>query len=120
CGKMLFASERFIAWETGGRKVVFCDDVCKEAGVGAAPPEMLPKLLRSWMITDCYKTNNAIDPITLEVMNGALSSICKEMARTMERAAYSPVFYEGADMTTALFGADMSLIAEYEGIPAQM
>jgi N-methylhydantoinase B/oxoprolinase/acetone carboxylase alpha subunit len=121
CGRMLFAFDRPLESENeAGRKVVFCDAVCREAGVGRVPAGMLPTALRAWLATDCSKLNDSVDPITLEVMGGALSSICKEMARTMERSAYSPVFYEGADMTTALFGADMSLIAEYEGIPAQM
>ncbi len=120
-GVMLFPADRPIAAENeSGRKIAFLDETARDAALDNVPAAGLAEALQPWLATDCHEIDESIDPITLEVMHGALSSICKEMARTMERSAYSPVFYEGADMTTALFGADISLIAEYEGIPAQM
>ncbi|MER8417513.1 hydantoinase B/oxoprolinase family protein [Mesorhizobium sp. M1329] len=98
----------------------FCDKTCETAGAKNPLPADLPNALANWLKTDCYSGETSVDAITLEVINGALLSICKEMAKTMERTAYSPVFYEGADLTTAIYDADLTLIAQYEGIPAQM
>jgi N-methylhydantoinase B/oxoprolinase/acetone carboxylase alpha subunit len=61
-----------------------------------------------------------IDVITLEVINGALTSACEQMGKTMLRTAYSPVFYEGNDFTCALFDEDIELLAQFEGNPAQL
>jgi len=121
CGRMLFPADKPLTVAASARKVLtFCDNTCRAAGMQNSDVDELVAVLKPWFATNCHVPDPSIDPITLEVVNGALSSICREMARTMERSAYSPVFYEGADMTTALFAADMSLIAEYEGIPAQM
>lgn len=121
CGRMLFPADRPVFSDgRAGARSTFCDEICRQAATRGAQTDALREELASWLVPDCYTPRPGIDPITLEVVNGALMSICKEMARTMERSAYSPVFYEGADMTTALFAADMSLIAQYEGIPAQM
>jgi N-methylhydantoinase B len=115
CGVMLFGGDG----ETDGG-VDFCDEACRAAHGHGAAGLALAEVLRPKLATDCYDEVDGIDPITLEVFNGALLSTCKEMARTMERTAYSPVFSEGADLTTALFDPDFNLIAQYEGIPAQM
>jgi N-methylhydantoinase B/oxoprolinase/acetone carboxylase alpha subunit len=100
--------------------VYFCDDACHRAHREGSTGHGLAEAFAPKLATDCYDDVDGIDPITLEVFNGALLSACKEMARTMERTAYSPVFSEGADLTTALFDTDFNLIAQYEGIPAQM
>src|SRR5437870_6988560 len=40
-----------------------------------------------------------IDPITLEVVREALSSIVREMRVTLVRTAYSSILYEGEDFS---------------------
>lgn len=61
-----------------------------------------------------------LDPITLEVVNNALSSIVAQMAETMARTAYSPVFAEARDFTCALFDHRLELMAQHQGLPAQV
>jgi N-methylhydantoinase B len=110
-----------VAPETGPKAGhLTCDDACAAALRSQPVGEALATVLSPKLGPDYLPADIAIDPVTLEVMTGALMAICKEMARTMERAAYSPAFTEGADMTTALLDADFNLIGQYEGIPAQM
>jgi N-methylhydantoinase B len=120
CGLMLLPGDPQIERAGESGTLAFCDETCERAAAADPAPAELPELLAPWLESDCHEALEGLDPITLEVMNGALLSICKEMAKTMERTAYSPVFYEGADMTTALFDGNLNLIAQYEGIPAQM
>ena len=113
CGVMLIDSVTVDGHTT-------CDDACAQALAAGAVGSSLAETIAPKFEPRYLRAETPIDPVTLEVMNGALLAICKEMARTMERAAYSPVFTEGADLTTALFDPDFNLIAQYEGIPAQM
>jgi N-methylhydantoinase B/oxoprolinase/acetone carboxylase alpha subunit len=46
-----------------------------------------------------------VDPITLSVIRGGISSLCYEMGEAMERTSYSPIFTEGLDYSCALFDA---------------
>src|SRR5690348_5214928 len=62
----------------------------------------------------------SFDPGTLEVINGALVSACREMGATMMRTAYSPVFYEGADYSMGLFDPEIRHVAQAEGCPSQL
>lgn len=98
----------------------YCDDACREAAMLQPLTGALAAVLTSKLSSNSPPQRSDLDPITLEVINGALLSICKEMAKTMERSSYSPVFSEGADLTTAIFDVNLNLIAQYEGIPAQM
>jgi N-methylhydantoinase B/oxoprolinase/acetone carboxylase alpha subunit len=61
-----------------------------------------------------------VDPITLEIIKNTLISTCKEMGGTMVRTAYSPIFSEGRDFSTALFDANCEMIAQGVGCPAQL
>ena len=56
-----------------------------------------------------------VDPITLEINKNALISTCKEMGATMVRTAYSPIFSEGRDFSTALFDQKCEMIAQGVG-----
>jgi N-methylhydantoinase B len=64
--------------------------------------------------------NDDIDPITLSVVNGAISSICKEMGKIMQRTSFSPIFFEGNDFTCTLFDSQLELIGQFEGNPGQL
>ncbi|MBM3522185.1 MAG: hydantoinase B/oxoprolinase family protein, partial [Alphaproteobacteria bacterium] len=46
-----------------------------------------------------------VDPITVEVIGNALSSIVEEMGETLVRAAYSTNIKERRDSSTCLFDA---------------
>ena len=48
-------------------------------------------------------TANSIDPITVEVIGSALSSIVEEMGEALVRASFSTNIKERRDCSTALF-----------------
>jgi len=56
-----------------------------------------------------------IDPITLEVVREALSSIVREMRITLVRTAYSSILYEGEDFSCVLMDGDAQIIAMSKG-----
>ena len=53
-----------------------------------------------------------IDPITLEIVKNALSSVADEMALVLMRSAYSPVVRDSMDYSTALCDRDGAVIAQ--------
>jgi len=53
-----------------------------------------------------------MDPITLEVIKNALSSIADEMALVLMRSAYSPVVRDSMDYSTALCDRNGQVIAQ--------
>jgi N-methylhydantoinase B len=53
-----------------------------------------------------------IDPITLEVVKNALSSVADEMALVLMRSAYSPVVRDSMDYSTALCDRNGQVIAQ--------
>ena len=53
-----------------------------------------------------------IDPITLEVIKNALSSVADEMALVLMRSAYSPVVRDSMDYSTALCDRNGQMIAQ--------
>jgi N-methylhydantoinase B len=61
-----------------------------------------------------------IDPITVEVIGNALSSIVEEMGETLIRAAYSTNIKERRDCSTALFDAQGRTLAQAEHIPIHL
>jgi len=59
-----------------------------------------------------HVSTRKIDPITLEVIRGGLTSLCTEMGIAMERSAYSPIFSEGLDYSYAIFDSAPDMIAQ--------
>ena len=56
-----------------------------------------------------------VDPITLEVVREALSSIVREMRITLVRTAYSSILYEGEDFSCVLMDGEAQIIAMSRG-----
>ncbi|MBI4608745.1 MAG: hydantoinase B/oxoprolinase family protein [Candidatus Rokubacteria bacterium] len=56
-----------------------------------------------------------IDPITLEVIREALSSIVREMRVNLVRTAYSSILYEGEDFSCVLMDAEAQIVAMSRG-----
>jgi N-methylhydantoinase B len=54
----------------------------------------------------------SIDPITLEIVKNALSSVADEMALVLMRSAYSPVVRDSMDYSTALCDREGAVIAQ--------
>ncbi|MEM9049096.1 MAG: hydantoinase B/oxoprolinase family protein [Pseudomonadota bacterium] len=62
----------------------------------------------------------SVDPITVEVIGNALSSIVEEMGETLIRASYSTNIKERRDCSTALFNAAGLCLAQAEHIPIHL
>ncbi len=63
---------------------------------------------------------SAIDPVTLQVMNGALRAACEEMGAVLIRSAHSANIKERRDASTALFDPDGQMIMQAEHIPVHL
>jgi len=62
----------------------------------------------------------SIDPITLEVLRHALTSVAEEMNANLIRSAYSPNIKERRDCSSAIFDASGQMIAQAESIPVHL
>lgn len=63
---------------------------------------------------------SALDPITLQVVSGALHAACEEMGAVLVRAAHSANIKERRDCSTALFTPDGSMLMQAEHIPVHL
>jgi N-methylhydantoinase B len=57
------------------------------------------------------------DPITVEVIRNRLIAASRDIRRTVERAAYSPILYECIDFSCGILDNEANLIAETPGLP---
>ncbi|MEI4488555.1 hydantoinase B/oxoprolinase family protein [Frigidibacter sp. MR17.14] len=62
----------------------------------------------------------AVDPITVEVIGSALSSITEEMGEALVRASYSTNIKERRDCSTAIFDRDGNTLCQAEHIPMHL
>jgi N-methylhydantoinase B len=63
---------------------------------------------------------NTIDPITVEVIGSALSSIVEEMGEALVRASFSTNIKERRDCSTALFDTRSTTLCQAEHIPMHL
>jgi N-methylhydantoinase B len=61
-----------------------------------------------------------LDPVTLQVMVGALRAACEEMGAVLIRAAHSANIKERRDCSTALFDSAGELVMQAEHIPVHL
>jgi N-methylhydantoinase B len=61
-----------------------------------------------------------LDPITLQVMLGALRAACEEMGVVLVRSAHSANVKERRDASTALFDAEGRMVMQAEHIPVHL
>jgi N-methylhydantoinase B len=61
-----------------------------------------------------------LDPITLQVMLGALRAACEEMGVVLVRSAHSANVKERRDASTALFDAEGQMVMQAEHIPVHL
>src|SRR5262245_30174039 len=59
----------------------------------------------------------AVDPITAEIVRGALVAITDEMKTNLMRTAYNMIIYEALDFTVGLFDADGNTVSIGLGLP---
>jgi N-methylhydantoinase B len=62
----------------------------------------------------------SLDPVTLQVLVGALRAACDEMGAVLVRAAHSANVKERRDCSTALFDAAGELVMQAEHIPVHL
>lgn len=58
-----------------------------------------------------------IDPVTLQVIGGALHTVAKEMAHVLYRMSYSSIIRESQDLGAGLFDADCNTLCESDTSP---
>ncbi|WP_108659696.1 hydantoinase B/oxoprolinase family protein [Acuticoccus kandeliae] len=59
----------------------------------------------------------AIDPITLQVIGGALHSIAEQMGNVLYRMSYSSIIRESQDLGAGLFDIDFNTLCESDSTP---
>lgn len=64
--------------------------------------------------------NAPLDPVQVEVIGSALTSICDEMGEALVKASYSPNIKERRDCTTCIFDVDGNALAQAEHIPLHL
>jgi N-methylhydantoinase B len=64
--------------------------------------------------------SDALDPITLQVLTGALRAACEEMGAVLVRAAHSANIKERRDASTALFDRSGEMVMQAEHIPVHL
>jgi N-methylhydantoinase B len=64
--------------------------------------------------------SRAIDPVTLEVIRGALTAAAEEMSLVVMRSARSPLLREAGDLSSALTDAAGEMIAQGRDIPMHL
>lgn len=64
--------------------------------------------------------SEAIDQVTLQVVNNYLVTTAREMGIAMRNTAYSPLFNEGLDFSCAVFDHQGEMIGQAEFCPAQL
>src|SRR6201987_6436910 len=62
-----------------------------------------------------HRADQAIDPITLEVIRHGLIAICNQIDANIKRTAFSPYIYEYNDFAVGLTDADGQLVAQCTG-----
>ncbi len=58
-----------------------------------------------------------VDPITLQVIGGALHTIAKEMGHVLYRMSYSSIIRESEDLGAGLFDRDFNTLCESDSTP---
>src|SRR5687768_1351274 len=61
-----------------------------------------------------------LDPVTLQVLVGALRAACEEMGAVLVRAAHSANIKERRDCSTALFDPEGQMVMQAEHIPVHL
>jgi len=62
-------------------------------------------------------SKEAIDPITLQVINGALQTIAEEMGHVLYRMSFSSIIRESQDLGAGLFDVEFNTLCESESTP---
>lgn len=69
------------------------------------------------MTTGNIEMSGKVDPITLQVVGGALHTIAKEMGHVLYRMSYSSIIRESEDLGAGLFDRNFSTLCESDSTP---
>ena len=61
--------------------------------------------------------NRELDPITLQVISGALDTIAEEMGHVLYRMSFSSIIRESQDLGAGLFDTEYNTLCESESTP---
>jgi len=61
---------------------------------------------------------NGVDPVTVEVIRNGLIAASRDIRRTIERAAYSPILHEVVDFSCAVLDSEANVLGETAGLPS--
>jgi len=61
--------------------------------------------------------SDELDPITLQVISGALDTIAEEMGHILYRMSFSSIIRESQDLGAGLFDTDFNTLCESESTP---
>jgi N-methylhydantoinase B len=71
-------------------------------------------------MSDGLQSGRGLDPVSLQVLVGALRAACDEMGAVLIRSAYSANIKERHDCSTALFDSGGELVMQAEHIPVHL
>lgn len=114
CGLLIYSDG--VTKAISGKSKLFCSDWCVEwferRESGASPaPLALPRQSREGAVRDV---------VTMNILDSAMVSICREMGLLMMKTSYSTIFNEGLDFTCALADKNGDLIAVGEFCPSMI
>ena len=69
------------------------------------------------MTTQTQIRTQALDPITLQVISGALDTIAEEMGHILYRMSFSSIIRESQDLGAGLFDTEFNTLCESESTP---
>ncbi|TPM93758.1 hydantoinase B/oxoprolinase family protein [Mesorhizobium sp. B2-1-3A] len=115
CGLLIYKDG--LTRKAGGTSGLFCSEWCvewfdrRESGTSPAPLP-LPREANG-----VFGTRNVV---TMNILDSAMVSICREMGILMMKTSYSTIFNEGLDFTCALADRNGDLIAVGEFCPSMI
>lgn len=113
CGALLFAGQTHVGSET-----LFCSAWCNEWSAQKARGIASPQIpLGTDAGGGAVATASAVD---ISVIEGLLTSICREMGINLMRTAYSSLFSESEDFSCGLATPTGELIANGDHCPSQI
>jgi N-methylhydantoinase B/oxoprolinase/acetone carboxylase alpha subunit len=116
-GQLLFDDDQPLQEQTAHGVLHFADEDHRRAHRENWSLAECAQRIRAWQRPAPPPLPDDVDPITLEVVGNALGSVVRQMGQTMARTAYSPIFAEALDFSTALFDAKMEMLTHHAFSP---
>lgn len=104
------AARKTTARKTTGRKTAAKTTNRRAAGKARTAKRTTAKKTRA-------KKAVAVDPITLQVIGGALHTAAKEMGHVLYRMSFSSIIRESEDLGAGLFDANFNTLSESDSTP---